>query len=69
MGWVVLGTMLLVNTPLLDFRKIALASQFGRVEAGEIELRDFDFRYAREQLARPAWLRLAPLAAEYENDP
>ena len=69
MGWVVLGTMLLVNTPLLDFRKISLASQFGRVEAGEIELRDFDFRYAREQLARPAWLRLEALAEEHEADP
>ncbi|MYE14453.1 MAG: DUF4153 domain-containing protein, partial [Gammaproteobacteria bacterium] len=69
MGWVVLGTMLLVNTPLLDFRKISLASQFGRVEAGEIELRDFDFRYAREQLARPGWLRLEALAEEHGADP
>ena len=69
MGWVVLGTMLLVNTPLLDFRKISLASQFGRVEAGEIALRDFDFRYAREQLARPGWLRLEALAEEHEADP
>ena len=67
MGWVVLGTMLLVNTPLLDFRKISLASQLGRVEGGEIDLRDFDFRYAREQLARPAWLRMEALANEYES--
>lgn len=70
MGWVVLGVMLLVNTPLLDFRKVSLASQFARVEGGEIELRDFDFRYAREQLARPGWLRLEALAEEYEtSDP
>ena len=70
MGWVVLGVMLLVNTPLLDFRKVSLASQFARVERGEIALRDFDFHYAREQLARPAWLRLEALAEEYEaSDP
>ena len=30
--------MLLVNTPLLDFRSISLASQFARVERGEIEM-------------------------------
>ncbi len=70
MGWAVLAVMLLVNTPLLDFRVISLASQFGRVEAGEIELADFDFRYAREQLGRPAWLRLEALADEHEaSDP
>ena len=68
MGWVVLGVMLLVNTPLLDFRKVSLSSQFARVEAGEIELRDFDFHYAREQLARPGWLRLEALAEEYGAD-
>ena len=70
MGWGVLGVMVLVNTPLLDFRAISLASQFGRVEAGEIELREFDFRYAREHLARPAWLRMEALADEYTtSDP
>ena len=67
MGWVVLCAMLLVNTPLLDFRAISLASQFGRVESGEIDLRDFDFRYARERLARPGWLRLEALHAQYET--
>ncbi len=70
MGWGVLGVMLLVNTPLLDFRAISLASQFGPVQAGEIDLREFDFRYAREHLARPAWLRMEALADEYEtSDP
>ena len=67
MGWVVLGAMLLVNTPLLDFRSISLASQFDRVESGEIALRDFDFRYARRHLARPGWLRLEALHEQYET--
>ena len=56
MGWVIVALTLLVNTPLLDFRSISLASQFARVERGEIEIYDFDFFYARQYLARPAWL-------------
>ena len=53
--------------PLLDFRSISLASQLGRVEAGEIELRDFDFYYARQHLARPAYLKMEALAEEFED--
>ena len=64
MGWAIAALALLVNTPLLDFRKISLASQFARVERGDIEIHDFDFYYAREHLARPAWLRTRALLAE-----
>lgn len=68
MGWAVLALMLLANTPLLDFRKISLASQLGRVEAGEIELREFDFHYAWRVLARPAYLKMQALIAENEAE-
>lgn len=64
MGWAIVALALLVNTPLLDFRTISLASQFARVERGDIEIHDFDFFYAREHLARPAWLRTQALLAE-----
>ena len=64
MGWAIAALALLSNTPLLDFRSISLASQFARVERGEIEIHDFDFYYAREHLARPAWLRTQALLAE-----
>ncbi|MCZ0954626.1 MAG: DUF4153 domain-containing protein [Rhodospirillaceae bacterium] len=64
MGWVILALTLLVNTPLLDFRSISLASQFARVDRGEIEIYDFDFFYARQYLARPAWLRTRALLDE-----
>lgn len=67
MGWAIAALALLVNTPLLDFRAISLASQFARVERGEIEIYDFDFFYAREHLARPAWLRTQELLAEAED--
>ena len=67
LGWVVLALMLLVNSPLLDFRSISLASQLGRVDAGEIDLRDFDFHYARHHLARPAWLKMQAFIDAYEH--
>ena len=67
MGVLVLAVMLLVNSPLLDFRSISMASQWQRVESGELAVRDFDFRYARQHLARPGWLKMQALIAEYET--
>ena len=67
MGWVVLALMLAVNSPLLDFRSISLQSQMARVEAGEIELADFDFYYAKHHLARPRFLEMEALTARFEN--
>ena len=70
MGIVVLGIALAANTPLLDFRKISLASQQGRVDSGEIELADFDFWYAKHYLARPAYLAMETMKAEIgDRDP
>ncbi len=70
MGIVVLVLMLLVNSPLLDFRKISLASQLDRVESGEIELREFDFWYARNHLARPGYLAMEKIKDDVgDNDP
>ncbi len=70
MGLVVLVLMLAANSPLLDFRKISLASQVGRVEAEEITWRDFDFWYARNSLARPGYLKMEELKQEFaESDP
>ena len=67
MGLAILALMLLVNSPLLDFRQISLASQQQRVDSGEIELSDFDFWYAREFLGRPAWLWMQGLIEQYEG--
>ena len=68
LGWALLAVMLLVNSPALDFRKISLASQLRRVDTGEIDLYAFDFHYAREHLARPAWTTMqAFLDAAHEN--
>ncbi len=70
MGWVMLALMLLVNSPALDFRSISMASQLARVEAGDVDLADFDFDYARNFLARPAWLEMQALIERYrDSDP
>lgn len=70
MGLVVLGILLLANSPVLDFRKISLASQLARVDAGEIELEDFDFWYAHSRLARPGYLALEEMKEQVaETDP
>lgn len=70
MGLVVLAIMLLANSPALDFRKISLSSQIGRVDSGEMALREFDFWYAKNHLARPSYLAMEKMKAEVgDSDP
>ena len=57
-GIVVAVVMLLANSPVLDFRKISVASQIARVESGEIEASALDFAYIDRNLARPGYLVL-----------
>lgn len=64
MSLLMLAFVLLVNSPLLDFRKISLASQQGRVERGEITLEQFDFFDARENMGRPAYLWMQEIIEE-----
>ena len=69
MGWVMLGILLLINTPVLDFRAISTRSQVARVESGEIHAIEFDFRYAREMLARSGYLAAQRLIEQLGFDP
>ena len=62
-----LAVLLLVNSPLLDFRSITLASQWQRVERGEVAVEDFDFFYAKAVLGRHGWRKTQALIAEYET--
>jgi len=55
MGVLVMATLLLMNTPILDFRKISVASQLARVEAGQIKLDELDINYFRYHLAKPGY--------------
>jgi hypothetical protein len=63
MGLAVLAIMLLSNSPLLDFRKLSLASQLARVESGDIRLDEFDYWYVRNHLARPGYLAIENIKA------
>jgi len=70
MGLVVLVIMLLANSPVLDFRKISLTSQLGRVESGEIDMQDFDFWYTKQHLARPGYLAMEKMKQDIgDSDP
>jgi hypothetical protein len=70
MGLVVLAIMLLANSPALDFRKVSLASQLARIETGEIELGEFDFFYAKNELARPGYFAMQDMKADIgDSDP
>jgi hypothetical protein len=57
--------LLAVNSPLLDFRKIAVASQLARIENGTVPVTDLDIDYFRYHLARPGYLALQDLKEVY----
>jgi len=70
MGLVVLAIMLLANSPVLDFRKISLASQLRMVDSGETTLQDFDFWYTKRHLGRPGFLAMAKMKQDIgDSDP
>ena len=70
MGLVLLAVMLLVNSPLIDFRKITVQSQLARLEDGRTLLADFDLHYFRHDLAKPGYDALQQLKAQHgETNP
>ena len=70
MGLVLLAMMLLVNSPLIDFRKISVQSQLARLEDGRTLLAAFDLHYFRHDLAKPGYDALQQLKVRYsETDP
>ena len=60
-GWVVMGLMVLVNTPMLDFRKVSLNSQLAAWERGEVSDEDLDVKYIATNLGRHGYLALTEL--------
>ena len=64
-GLVVLVVMLSVNSPLLDFRKMAVADQLQRLADNKVTVEDFDLSYFRNHLARPGYEGLQTLKAQY----
>ena len=70
MGLAVLVCMLLLNTPLLDFRKMTVNSQLQRLDSGRVSLDDLDIKYFNRRLARPGYLALQDVKSKYaESNP
>jgi len=61
MGLLVLVLMFIVNSPLMDFRKISVSSQLSRLDSGKISLSEFDYQYFRRNLVKPGYLALKEL--------
>lgn len=65
MGLVVLAAMLIVNSPIMDFRKIVVTDQLKRLNTGKTTIEKFDVKYFRYKLARPGYLALQALKTEF----
>ncbi|MEM1152724.1 MAG: DUF4153 domain-containing protein [Pseudomonadota bacterium] len=64
-GLLILLCVVLVNSPLLDFRILVLKSQLARLDNGEITLDDLDVFYIARSLAGPGYLSLQSLKEQY----
>ena len=65
-----LALLIAIQSPLLDFRKISLASQIERTQLDGSHGANFDFGYSRNMLGRPGWLHSTSLIDELgEDDP
>ena len=58
LGLVILGLLILANSPLLDFRKLTVASQIERFEQSSRNIENLDIRYFKNDLARPGYLAI-----------
>ena len=70
LGLVLLGVMLLNNSPLLDFRKMVTNDQLQRLADNKITLDDFDINYFRRHLAKPGYDGLQMIKEQHgKNNP
>lgn len=64
MGLVLLAFVLLVNSPILNFKGISTQSQMARYYSGEVTLDDLDITYFSHNLGKPGYLAMQQLKAE-----
>ena len=67
-GLFFLALMILVNTPLLDFRKLSLNSQMNRLATGELTFEKLDVYYISRNLGRPGYLALEELKSNNDSE-
>ncbi|WP_340679551.1 DUF4153 domain-containing protein [Paraglaciecola sp.] len=68
MGLLVLTVMLLVNSPVLDFRKITVNSQLAKLTQNQLKPEDMDLHYFRYSLAQPGYLALQELKQQHTDN-
>ncbi|MDN3652981.1 DUF4153 domain-containing protein [Thalassotalea ponticola] len=61
MGWLVLATMLVANSPLLNFQAISASNQIKRLESAQISEQQFDQQYFARDLGRAGYLHIERL--------
>jgi len=66
MGWVVLVSMLAVNSPLLNFQSLSTNSQIARLDDGKVTIEEFDYYYFEYSLGRQGYLAMQLLKQEIE---
>lgn len=67
MGIIVLISMLLVNSPILNFQSISANSQIARLEVGKVNYDDFDYSYFGRSLGRQGYLKMQELKEKLKN--
>lgn len=67
MGLVVLAFVLLVNSPVLNFKAISSNSQMDRYYSGEVSIEDLDIHYFSNNLGKPGYLAMMQLITEIEQ--
>ena len=67
MGILLLCTMILINSPLVDFRKISVNSQLAQLESGKVKPEDFDIHYFRRDLMKPGYEALQKLKQDFNE--
>ena len=66
-GLGLLAVVLLISSPIIDFRKITLVNQLARFESGEVKIDDLDVRYFRQDLGAPGYDAYETLVAKYQT--
>ncbi|MDN3383110.1 DUF4153 domain-containing protein [Pseudoalteromonas sp. APC 3358] len=67
MGWVVLVSMLAVNSPLLNFQSLSTHSQIARLDADKVTIEKFDYYYFEHSLGRQGYLAMQLLKQKIET--
>ena len=68
MGLVVLGSMVVVNSPLANFQSWVVKSQFARIEMANLTYDSLDFDYLSHRLGRSGYLAIKRLEKSVEQD-